>query len=63
MKLSDFNSGEIANLRNSYRRELKHETMASNSVRRGWWLVILALDAELGRRFNETGEALDKEGT
>ncbi len=57
MKLKDATTDEIERLRDSYTYELRRETQASPDVRRSWKIVVLALDAELGRRFNGNARA------
>ena len=52
MKLAEATDKEIEELRDQYRLDLRKEIQASESVRRMWRIIILALDDVLSRRFN-----------
>ena len=50
MKLNEVSDEELADLRSSYLRDLRHETQASVSVKRFWKIVIALLNQELMKR-------------
>jgi hypothetical protein len=59
MKLTDATDKEVEELRDQYRLELRRETQASESVRRMWKIVYLALDDVLSRRNGGARTVLD----
>ena len=59
MKMSDVPDDEIIMLRDAYRGECRRETQASESVRRQWRVVALALDEVLTQRNGGRRTVLD----
>jgi hypothetical protein len=59
MKISEVSEEEIRELRGWYTRDLRHETEASQSVKRSWKVVIAALDDVLLRRNGGQRAVLD----
>jgi hypothetical protein len=50
MNLSEVTDDELVHLREAYAHDLRHETMASHSVKRFWKIVVALINQELAKR-------------